>query len=159
MHTERRAALAETSAALPSHQEYSDSTIPLQQRGLGVEWVEFAWEEIEQSVPDRFEHIVRQYPQRLAVQVGARAFTYDELNRAANRIAHALLTHRGPGSEPVALLFDHGFEGIAAFFGVLKAGKFAVTLAPFFPRDRLTALLEDAQTGVLVTHTPHQVLA
>src|SRR5215470_10203842 len=32
-------------------------------------------------------------------------------------------------------------------------------LAPFFPRDRLTALLDGSQTSVLVTHTPHMALA
>jgi amino acid adenylation domain-containing protein len=159
MLKERRAALAETSAALPSHQECSASITPLQQQGLGEAWVEFAWEEIARSIPERFERIVRQYPHRLAVQAGAHAFTYDALNRTANRLAHALLAHRGPGSEPIALLFDQGVESIAAFFGVLKAGKFVVMLAPFFPRDRLTYMLEDSQAGVLVTHQRHMALA
>jgi hypothetical protein len=57
MLQERRAELTETSAARQSHQEGSDSVIRPQRRGLGGEWAEFSWDEIERSVPDRFERI------------------------------------------------------------------------------------------------------
>ena len=40
--------------------------------------MEFGEEEIEQSIPERFEKIVRHYPDRLAVKEGERALTvYD----------------------------------------------------------------------------------
>jgi amino acid adenylation domain-containing protein len=118
-----------------------------------------SWDEIERSVPDRFEETVSRYPDRCAVKAGVRAFTYDELNRAANRIAHAILALRGDRSEPIALLFENGFDAIAAFFGLLKAGKFAVTLAPSFPLSRLTQILGDSEPHVIVTNTRHVELA
>ena len=114
---------------------------------------------VEQSIPDRFEHIVRSYPRRPALKIHARTFTYDELNRAANRIAHDIVTRFGRQSEPFALLFENGFEGIAAFLGLLKAGKFAVTLAPSFPLERLTQILEDCEARVIVTDGGHLKLA
>src|SRR5262245_34604732 len=96
-----------------------------------------AWHEIEQSIPDRFEEIVRRYPDRCAVKAGVRALTYDQLNRAANRIAHAIIARHGERSEPIALLFENAVESIPAFFGALKARKCAVSLAPSFPPTRL----------------------
>src|SRR5438309_1898049 len=78
-------------------------------------------EEIEQSVPARFERQVRRYPDRLAVRSRAHRFTYTELNEAANRMAHAILERRGEDEEPVALLLDQGAPVIAAIMGVLKA--------------------------------------
>ena len=51
----------------------------------------------------------------------------------ANRIAHAIIAQRGERNEPIALLFENSFEGIAAFFGALKARKCVVSLAPSFP--------------------------
>ena len=48
---------------------------------------QFPAEEIEASIPDRFEKIVRLYPDRLAIKMGERALSYDELNRTANRPA------------------------------------------------------------------------
>ena len=115
-------------------------------------FVEFPKEEIEQSIPERFEKIVRMYPDRLAVKDKDRSLTYAELNKAANRIAHAILEKRGPGSEPVALLFEHGIDAIAGIFGVLKAAKIHVALDPTFPLERLEYILKDSQATMLVTN-------
>src|SRR5262245_3036276 len=115
--------------------------------------------EVEQSVPQRFEAQARRYPDRLAVKTRAHAWTYAELKRHANRLAQAILTQRGDGAEPIAVLIDQGAPAIAAIFGVLKAGKFFVPLDPTFPRARLTAMLEDAQTSLLVTDNVQAVLA
>ena len=43
-------------------------------------FVEFPKEDIETSIPDRFEHIVRQYAHRSAVKTRDNSLTYDELN-------------------------------------------------------------------------------
>jgi amino acid adenylation domain-containing protein len=116
------------------------------------EFRQFTKEEIEQSIPVRFEKIVRLYPDRLAVKAGDCVLTYDDLNRYANRIARAILEKRGPGSEPIALLFEHGIDVIAAIFGVLKAGKFFVALDPLFPSARMNLIVEDCQAKLIVTN-------
>ena len=54
-------------------------------------FIEFKQEALEQSVPDRFEAIVRRYPNQRAAKMGGLTLTYDQLNRAANIIAHAIL--------------------------------------------------------------------
>lgn len=108
--------------------------------------------EVERSIPERFEKIARRYPDRLALKMGERSLTYDELNRYANRIARTILDKRGPGSEPIAFLFEHGIDIIAALYGVLKAGKFYIALDPTFPVERLRYFLEDSQARLLVTN-------
>ena len=113
------------------------------------------WDEIEQSIPDRFEEIARRYPDRCAVKAGSKAFTYDDLNRAANRIAQAIIAQCGERNEAIALLFENSIEGIAAFFGALKARKCLVSLAPSFPPTRLTQILDDSQARAIVTCTRH----
>jgi len=121
-------------------------------------FVEFPIEDVETSIPARFEKIVRLYPDRLAVKIGDRALTYGELNRYANRTAYAILEKRGPGSEPIALLFEHGIDAIAVIFGVLKAGKFFVALNPAFPEERNARVLEDSGAPLIVTSSRHKVL-
>ena len=116
-------------------------------------------EDVETSISDRFEQIVRRYPDRLAVKTGDRGITYDELNKAANRIAHAILETRGPGSEPIALLFESGVDIIAAIFGVLKAGKFFLALDPAFPEQRNLRALEDSGAPFIVTDLRHKALS
>src|ERR1700758_4489776 len=81
-------------------------------------FVEFPKEEIEQSIPERFEKIVRRYPERPAVKTKNNALTYDELNKAPNRVARAILARVGESEEPVALLVEHGVLIVAAILGI-----------------------------------------
>ena len=115
-------------------------------------------DQIDQSIPARFEKIVRMYPNRLALKVGDHALTYEELNRYANRISRAILEQRGPGSEPIALLFEHGIDAIAAIFAVLKAGKFFLALNPAFPEQRNLRALEDSGAPLILTNRRHKAL-
>ena len=122
-------------------------------------FVEFSKVEIEQSIPARFEKIVRKHPDRLAIKMGDRALTYDELNKAANRIAWAILERCGEKSEPIALLFDHDIEVVYAILGVLKAGKFYIALDPSFPLHRLTYILEETECNWILTNERKSHLA
>jgi amino acid adenylation domain-containing protein len=122
-------------------------------------YIPFTKAEIEQSIPTRFEQQVGKYPTRLAIKTGNQIFTYEALNRAANRVARAILAQQGPGEEPVALLFDHGAAVIVTILGVLKAGKMYVPLDPAYPLARATYILEDAQASLIVTDSPNLPLA
>ena len=112
-------------------------------------FVMFGTEDVEGSVPARFEQQVRLHSGRVAVKTAAHVLTYDELNHAANRIAHAILERRGPGPEPVALILEHGAMMVAGLLGVLKAGKFYVPLDPSYPPSRLAYMLEDSEASLV----------
>ena len=96
-------------------------------------FVEFSEEDIEKSIPERFEKIVRAHPDHLAIKTALEELTYAELNSAANRVAHTLMDHARREPKPVALLFDNGTQIIIAMLGVLKAGHFFVLLDPSLP--------------------------
>jgi amino acid adenylation domain-containing protein len=116
-------------------------------------FIEFTKDEVEQSIPRRFEKIARLHPHRLAVKTRKRALTYDDLNQAANRVAHAIIERRGEANEPIALLLENDAPMIAAILGVLKAGKMYVPLDISYPRASLAHILEDSGAGVVVTDT------
>jgi non-ribosomal peptide synthetase component F len=119
----------------------------------------FTTDEVEHSLPERFEQQVRRYPDRLAIKTLHSQLTYAALNHAANRVAHAILTQCGPGAAPIALLFAHDTPVIVAILGVLKAGKLYVPLDPSFPPARHTAILQDAQPELLLTNSQHLAAA
>jgi amino acid adenylation domain-containing protein len=121
-------------------------------------FVEFKREEIEQSIPERFEQQARRDPDRLAIKVNSDTLTYDELNRAANRVARAVLAHL-PGEGTVALLLEHGASMIASILGVLKAGKIYVPLDPSYPRARNAHILQDSQAALIITNNQNLPLA
>ena len=114
-------------------------------------FVEFPIEDVETSIPERFEKIVRLYPDRIAVKTTKRALTYNELNKISIRIAQAVLARKGGKSEPIMLLLDKGTTFLAAMFGVLKSGNICVPTEPSFPRKRIISLLKDCQPGLVLT--------
>ena len=59
------------------------------------DFVRFEDSELQQSIPSRFEKQARKYPDRLAIKTKTQQFTYDELNKAANRAAWTILERRG----------------------------------------------------------------
>jgi hypothetical protein len=86
-------------------------------------------QEMAQSIPSRFEQVVATLSDRIAVRTREYVLTYAELNAAANRMAHAILSLRGEGEEPVILLLEYNTSVFVALLGVLKTGKFYVTIA------------------------------
>jgi amino acid adenylation domain-containing protein len=122
-------------------------------------FVEFPREAIERSIPSRFELQVRRYPECLAIQATHEAFTYEDLNRAANRLARAIVARCGEGEEPIALLLEPGALLIIAMLGVWKARKFYVPLDPSHPPPRLTYTLGESQARLIVSSVQHRAMA
>ena len=91
-------------------------------------------------------------PDSAAVRFGDALVTYAELNRRANRLAHAL-RRRGVGPDvPVALCVERSAQMIVGLLGILKSGGAYVPLDPDHPKARLDYQLEDTRAPVLVTH-------
>jgi len=120
---------------------------------------EFAKEQIEQSIPERFAVQVARHPERPAVSLGNVTLTYRELNWRANGFANAILARLGAGSEAVALLLPQGPDLVAAILGVLKAGKFYLSLDAGYPVSRLKEMVGDARVRLVVASFDHRGLA
>jgi amino acid adenylation domain-containing protein len=120
---------------------------------------EFKKHEIEQSIPERFEEIVRRYPDQLAIKMDGRTLTYDELNRAANHVARSILEVQRHAGAPIALLLERGINVLTGILGVLKAGTPYVALDPFFPVDRIRYILQDSQANLVVTDSKNRSIA
>jgi amino acid adenylation domain-containing protein len=119
----------------------------------------FAPGEIEQSIAARFERQVAAFPDRIAVKTLSRTTTYRDLNRAANRVAQAILRQRGDREEPIAFLVEQGADAIVMLLGALKAGKFYVPLDASYPQTHLTAVVRHARPPLILTNTRNQSLA
>jgi amino acid adenylation domain-containing protein len=107
----------------------------------------------ERCVHELFEMQAARTPGAVAVAFEDAALMYDELDRSANRLAHAL-RRRGVGPEVrVGLLLERGVEAVVALLGVLKAGGAYVPLDPDYPSERLAFMLSDSGARVLLTRS------
>ncbi|WP_093275179.1 non-ribosomal peptide synthetase [Saccharopolyspora shandongensis] len=90
-------------------------------------------------------------PDAEAVVCRDRVLSYAELDRRANRLAHALLAAGVRPQDPVAVLLGRDVEQVVALFGVLKAGAVYVPVDPGYPADRRAYLLGDVVPAAAVT--------
>jgi len=141
-------------------------TLPLKQQAIrdrcfhpSGTFVEFPLEDVETSIPERFEKVVRMYPHRLAYKVGDRSLTYDALNQAANQVARTVVNQCGDQLGTVLLLADHHPQTMIAGLGILKAGKILVPVDPLLPIDRLCVMAETAKAQAILAHDNHLLSA
>src|SRR6202165_182781 len=98
-----------------------------------------------------FEQQVARDPGAVALVFGEQQVSYRELNERANRVAHHL-RKRGVGPDVlVGICFDRSPEMVVALLAVWKAGGAYVPLDPAYPAERLSFMIGDAQTHVLLT--------
>ena len=114
-------------------------------------FVEFKRSEISQSIVSRFEAQVLKYPKRLAIKSNNHEITYDELNRSANSVAHAILSRVGNDENVVALIFEQGVNSIIATIGALKAGNPYLPLDLNSPPALISELLKSSGAEITLT--------
>ncbi|MBD9461409.1 AMP-binding protein, partial [Pseudomonas sp. PDM05] len=104
-------------------------------------------------VHELFADRARENPQAVAVKFDTQTLSYGELDRQANRLAHALIA-RGVGPEVrVAIAMPRSAESLVAFLGVMKSGGVYVPLDIEYPRDRLLYMMQDSRAQLLLTHS------
>jgi amino acid adenylation domain-containing protein len=97
------------------------------------------------------EQSAERNPEAVAVACGRERLSYRELNQRANQIANYLIK-LGAGPEVlVGVFLERGPDLLPAILGVLKSGSAYVPLDPSYPRERLSAIIEDAKAPIVLT--------
>jgi fatty-acyl-CoA synthase len=73
---------------------------------------------------------------------GTRTFTYDQLNRKVNRVAHALLAAGVTPGTRVASLMNETLHVAEVYLAQMKIGSVVAALNPYWPEDTLAAVVE-----------------
>ena len=101
-------------------------------------------------LPQLFEAVAARQPGRIAARSAGVEWTYAELNRHANRVAHGLRTRGiGPGAI-VGVALERGLHLLAALLGVLKSGAAYLPLDPAFPAERLQFMRQDSRMQLFI---------
>lgn len=98
-----------------------------------------------------FENISKENPNKTILYAEDGEFTYDELNKKANRIANSLIK-RGVGIEDkVMFMMRRNSDLIATVLGIVKAGAAFIPIDPKYPKNRVTQILEDSDSKFVIT--------
>jgi len=98
-----------------------------------------------------FEDSVLLYPNKIAIEQGETKYTYPEVEKIANKLAHFLITKGIGPEEKVVILLPRCAQVPLVMLGVLKAGAAYIPLDPEIPADRLNFIMEDANAKLLIT--------
>ncbi len=104
----------------------------------------------EPSLAGLFETQAERSPHATAVTFLGQELSYGELNRRANRLAHAL---RDLGVGPdrfVVVCMERSIALVVGLIGVLKAGGAYVPVDPHYPEARRAFVLDDTRAPVLL---------
>jgi non-ribosomal peptide synthetase component F len=98
---------------------------------------------LDDSVAAAFERAAALHAGSIAVSTHSETLTYAAINRAANRLAHAILARRGASEEPIAFVADRPSVVLTCLLA--SEGRQGVRRAdPAHPSSRLQAVCADA---------------
>ncbi|WP_034070047.1 non-ribosomal peptide synthase/polyketide synthase [Pseudomonas aeruginosa] len=108
---------------------------------------------LQRGVHRLFEEQVERTPTAPALAFGEERLDYAELNRRANRLAHALI-ERGIGADRlVGVAMERSIEMVVALMAILKAGGAYVPVDPEYPEERQAYMLEDSGVELLLSQS------
>ena len=101
------------------------------------------------SLIDGFAESVRQYPDRVALDLDGRRWTYGALGEEAARVAGALLSH-GPSGDLVGVVAGESLSAYTGVLGALWAGRGFLPVDPCDPPRRIEQMLDHGRVGAIV---------
>lgn len=113
--------------------------------------------ENNETLIDRFQKKVQQWPDNTAVTFEAHHLSYRELNIQANQLAHYLIEQGVHPNTLVGICMEKSLEMIVGILGILKAGGAYVPIDPQQPQDRLHTILEDSCVSLLLVTTNNEL--
>ncbi|MAP11697.1 MAG: hypothetical protein CMQ61_06550 [Gammaproteobacteria bacterium] len=104
------------------------------------------------SVANQFARMAAQTPHAVAVSATDVSLTYEQLERRANQVAHALRDAHGvEDGDLVGVALPRSGELIVVLLGILKAGGAYLPLDLEYPASRLTYMVEHAAAKLVIT--------
>ena len=122
-------------------------------------FVEFPKEDVETSIPERFEKVVRINPDRIAVKIDDTALSYDALNKTANRVARVIVDRLGEDNCPIVIFSEQNLATVIFALAIWKSGKIVIAVEPSSFSQEILLRIEAAQANVILTTDDNLSLA
>jgi amino acid adenylation domain-containing protein len=104
-------------------------------------------------VPQLVSHHAKQHPGHIAVIDKSTQMTYGELDDLANRLACHLNAMGVGGNTVIVVCMRRSALAAVASLAVLKAGAAYLPVDPNYPRERLSFILSDARTPIVLSES------
>jgi len=108
----------------------------------------------DKTIQELFEEQVEKTPDNIAVVFEEEQLSYKELNQRANQLAHYIQSQTPiEPDDLIALCLNRGIEMVVGILGALKVGGAYVPIDPNYPEERISYILEDTKTKLVLTQS------
>lgn len=94
----------------------------------------------------------RHYPNKTAIVINEREYTFSNLGAAAENLSIFLLCEDVRKGERVAVYLNNSWEAIVSIYGITLAGAVFVLINPQTKVEKLEYILNDSGSSILITH-------
>ena len=112
---------------------------------------------------DRFTQSAESWPDQVAIEIQRadvlESCTYAELRRMAESVGRWIAGGETAPGARLAILADNSARWVAAYLGIIAAGRIAVPLDTALHADQIAKLLKDSDASLLVCDLKHAALA
>ncbi|WP_270572258.1 non-ribosomal peptide synthetase [Bacillus glycinifermentans] len=105
------------------------------------------------TIQQLFEEQAERTPDHIAIAFKDRTLTYRELNKRANRLAHALRRRGVQPNDVIGLMMERSPDMIIGILGILKSGAAFVPVDPDYPAQRIRLMIEDSSASIFVAQS------
>ncbi len=105
----------------------------------------------DKTITALFEEQAARTPENVAVVFEGKHYTYEQINKRANQVAHCLKNKGVTAETLVPICLERSVEMIVGLLGIMKAGGAYVPIDLDYPLDRIRFILKDTAATLLVT--------
>lgn len=106
---------------------------------------------LNQTIVDLFEKQAAETPNNTAIVVGDRSFTYAEVNKEANRLAHYLIeTYNINIADFIGVKLERDEKLVISLLAVLKTGAAYVPIDKNYPQERIEYIEKDSNCRLVI---------
>ena len=103
------------------------------------------------TIHELFEEQVEKTPDNIALVFEEKKLSYRELNEKSNSLARTLREKGVKQDSIVGIMVEPCLEMMVGIMAILKAGGAYLPIDPVYPEDRVSYMLEDSKTKLLLT--------
>lgn len=105
----------------------------------------------DKTVAKMFEEQVQKNPEKTALVFGDEVLSFKALNEKANELANYLKDHNIGRGDIIGIMVPRSLELVVSILASLKCGSCYIPIDPHFPIDRISYMLENSHSKVLIT--------
>ena len=103
------------------------------------------------TIAKLFENQVIKTPNKIAITFENTSLTYNELNEKANQLAHFIRNKNITRNDVIGIMTTRSLELIISILAAFKCGCCYIPIDPNFPDERISYMLENSNSKILLT--------